>query len=568
MPLAKNKERFIELTKSLGEVPVSMPEEDVKILLAAVEVATANPDPNSMAFKVAMGECWHDRQGTYPIFVTGPLALIEKSIKDAWPEFFARLDKYQKVDKRGQVVKTFQVILQNHMGYESKSQVQEPKVLILLWFLEHFRLWGRKERVFVSDDGSDFENPPTDKLKAAYRLMMWVEVLAQSCAQVWMLSPRGFDLPGLVIRYHNQPLPRPFINGNRTFDKAAAIFLPSHSKLETGTYKEWMTRASAARKGPVPVVATVTQNTSEAYNDMSGVKVPDPFRSLTFRPGWSVGAVLKTGDLENAFEPGAEASGYVNDGRMFVHEWEKGVEARPGSSRMYDLFIALYVLVEPQIIRFRKRAQYSWSPTLTQESAGFVEGQISMCLGSLSTELAKSRNVRSGHWETDDHSNRPTWPNYIDFGDNIPLQYELTDGAKIYSFPSLRDFHALQRIYLPYVSLVPDAADRTPEKSPECTATLALHDSLDLYKQLDERRGNVILVVICRDGKDPVNGVYHTAEEWCGRLELELRLEAKKLNRAYEDYRDLIKWTKDDGIPPDKKYWMNLVQGDASMWHV
>lgn len=574
LPTAEKKARFIEFTKSFSEAPVSMPAEDINVLLAAVEVATANPDPNSQAFKIVMQECWHNKQGTYPIFVTTPLSIIEKNIKEAWPEFFERLDLYWEASKKTrQKEPRFKQILTDHMGFKSKAEVQEPKVLILSWFLEHFRLWDRKYRIFVCDDGSDFENPPTEKLKVAYRLMTWVEILAHACAQSWILSPRGFDLPGLVVRYHNQPLPRPFVGGNRTFDQAAAIFLPSYSELERTPLESWYQRAVRTMNGDKKgggynAVASVAQTTSIEYNHMCGVNVPNPFRSLTFRPGWSVGAVLKTGDLDTAFHPDSEPSGgYVDDGRMFIHEWEKGVEARPGSDGLHSLFSDFYLHIQPEIVRFRKRAQYSWSPTLTQQSAGFVTGQIAMCLGSLSTELAKSRNVHRDFWESDNHVNRPTFPKYLDFGDNIPLEYELKDGVKTYSFPSLREFCALQRIYIPYVSLVPNAADRTPEQSPECTATLALHDSLGLYKQLDEKRGKVILVVICKDGKDPVKGIHHTAEEWCGRLQLELKLEAEKLNRRYEDYRELIKWHK-DGYDPNRVEPMNLVQGDASMWHV
>jgi hypothetical protein len=66
---------------------------------------------------------------------------------------------------------------------------------------------------------------------------------------------------------------------------------------------------------------------------------------------------------------------------------------------------------------------------------------------------------------------------------------------------------------------------------------------------------------------DP-QGKEHTAEDWCGRLELELRMEAKKLDRKYEDYKDVIKWIKDDGVDPNRKEPMALLSGNVAMWRV
>lgn len=531
-----------------------MTQADVDVLLYAIEMFNASP--GTEAYTMIQKDIWDDRHGTYPGCADPPLKVIGKYFADTVPELLGRLPKHG--NKRGRPV-VYDPFIKDRLGLKSARDLTSSATLLLGWFFDHYRLVGRGSRMYINNPGVDVEKSEDPKLKSAYHLLTWVEVFGQQCAQTRILSGRGYDFPGLTVRFCHQPIPPTETELTTLFKTAIAIFLPTYAETDNATLEDWYRRSAAAAEA-FNAVAAVVATTRHRYSDAAGIKEPLAQRSLVFRPGWSIGAVVQTGATGTAYDPVTDGQDYVEDGVSYLNEWPKGLQAAPGGPANFDLFHDIIMFTEPKIVRFMKRSQYSWSAGLSAYSSGFREGQISMCLYALGTHLAKSRTVRQNRLAEDNHANKPTYPQYLEFYDMVPFETETKDDKKTYKFPSLRDFAALERIYIPYLSLVPVEQDRTPEKHPEATATLALHDSLDLYKQLDERRGKLKLVVICRAVKDG-DGRLVSAEEWCRRLDKELEMEAAKLGRTYNDYKDLIEWTEADGVDPLKKTPMTLVKG-------
>lgn len=538
----QKRQLFIELTNSLKEPPVSMAAEDIKILLTAVEIVCA--EMGSAERQKAMQDSWNTVHGPYPMIADAPIKVLNRYFEKRAIINFCRFME------QSQAKQIFAGLL-SRMKLRSSQQVT-PLNLLWGWFFDHFRLVSIMRKVeyrMVADDrhskGPQHGLHTVAELKVGFNLLVWLEIFCRACAQIRLMSPRGLDLASLNSRAACVPVER--TPGGYMWALIGSLFMPGGAGSEAQIVKDWVSRIKGV-EGEWCSANAMWINEVGRWAQTPGTDVIK-YRRLVIRPGWTVDAVFQVGDGSNTYDPGhnRRLPGQSDDVPV-LFESEKGVECNPTAHAIYAAFRRAFNYVEPKVVTFNRRGQYSWSGNSQSYRAdGFRLGEIVACLGALGQYLQQSGSDVLAK-ELPNRNNAQEFIKMLDFGTCVPLEYEAKDNAKVYTFPSLHYFPGLQHVFIPYISVEGNFADAVPSKQPMSSAVIALTPSMGLWQQLGERKAGekfdarkVALVVTLRPPRtgqvDP-----EWADKWSKRLLVEVQRVAAHHNTAEAQWRDRIKW--------------------------